>query len=400
MGWGLATPDPDEANNADSTDTMVVNEADLAIQKVGLPEKVYAGEQIRYEITVTNNGSSDARNVVVTDVLDDQVAFELSNGDCAYDAQTGEADCGYMPAGTSKSFYVWVRVDADVEPGTTIENTTVVESDTDDPDGTNNSVTIGNYVMSKADLRIVKFGKPDGEVRAGEYLTYTIIVDNLGPSWAWDVTVKEALRSSGDFRIVSIASSLPMTTGMDPGWYTQSADFEVALDDPLPVTAPDGAGRWIITLVVTANETQDIDNSAEVLAGRSEDPAWDNNYALVEHDITDVADLSVVKTEMGYAYVWGDDMFQVVPAEDSAIAGYEDGLAYTMVVRNDGPSTAENVVLQDRLPAWVIVNGYEATQGSCATGTPGSAEDKLTCGLGTIVPGGVVTVTVYGYVPH
>ncbi|MBC7084672.1 MAG: DUF11 domain-containing protein, partial [Firmicutes bacterium] len=200
------TYDPVTSNNSASVDVTVGTAADLAIQKVGLPEKVYAGEQIRYEITVTNNGPSDARDVVVTDVLDDQVAFELTNGDCAYDAQTGEADCGYLPAGASKSFYVWVRVDADVEPGTTIENTAVVESDTDDPDETNNSVTIGNYVMSKADLRIVKFGKPDGEVRAGEYLTYTIIVDNLGPSWAWGVTLEEVLRSDGQFWLVSVES--------------------------------------------------------------------------------------------------------------------------------------------------------------------------------------------------
>ncbi len=372
------TPDPDMSNNNVSVSVTVQAEADLTVEKVGIPEKVYAGEQIRYEVVVTNNGPSDAVNVVVTDVLDPQVAFELTNGDCAYDAATGEATCGYMAAGQTKSFYVWVRVDADVEPGTTILNTASVASETTDPDEENNAISIGNYVESQANLRITKFGKMD-EVRAGEMLTYTIIVDNLGPSWAWDVTIKEALRSSGAFRIVSIASNLPMTTDMVADWHELASDFEIALDDALPVSAPDGSGRWIVTLVVTADETQDINNSAQALAGRSLDPIQENNYALVEHDITDVSDLWVTKT---------DD-------PDPVIAG--TALVYTMTVGNDGPSTAENVVLVDQLPAWYAITSIEADQGTCNSVSTGLAND-VTCGLGTLAVGAEATVVIEGIV--
>ena len=41
------------------------------------------------------------------------------------------------------------------------------------------------------------FGKPDGEVRAGEILNYTLVIDNLGPSNAHAVDVWDLLQSNG-----------------------------------------------------------------------------------------------------------------------------------------------------------------------------------------------------------
>ncbi len=69
-------------------------------------------------------------------------------------------------------------------------------------------------------------------------------------------------------------------------------------------------------------------------------------------------------------------------------------MTYTLTVVNSGPSTAENVVVQDRLPPGIVVTGVSASQGSCATGTPGEPLDQLTCGLGTIQPLATVTVEV------
>ena len=65
---------------------------------------------------------------------------------------------------------------------------------TPDPDLDNNCAASENLVLQKADLRIVKFGKEDGVVRAGDVLTYTVIVDNLGPSYANNVALKDVLQ--------------------------------------------------------------------------------------------------------------------------------------------------------------------------------------------------------------
>jgi uncharacterized repeat protein (TIGR01451 family) len=77
------------------------------------PGTVFAGEQKEYEIWMTNNGPSDAQNVVV---------FDISN----------------------------------------------------------NVASSKNLVQGRADLKIAKFGKPDGEVVAGEILIYAVISGVFG----------------------------------------------------------------------------------------------------------------------------------------------------------------------------------------------------------------------------
>ncbi len=59
-----------------------------------------------------------------------------------------------------------------------------------------------------ADLRLRLVGKPDGRVKTGENLTYTAVVENLGPSNAIRVHLRMRLISSGDFTFLD-AKSLP-----------------------------------------------------------------------------------------------------------------------------------------------------------------------------------------------
>ncbi len=62
------TADPVPANNTSSVTTGVTASADLAITKTG-PATVVAAGTIGYVLTVTDNGPSDAPNVLVTDTL-------------------------------------------------------------------------------------------------------------------------------------------------------------------------------------------------------------------------------------------------------------------------------------------------------------------------------------------
>ena len=63
-------------------------------------------------------------------------------------------------------------------------------------------------------------------------------------------------------------------------------------------------------------------------------------------------------------------------------------LTYTLSLSNDGPSAAENVVLQDELPAGLSVHAVTASQGSCSAG------QAVKCGLGVLPAGAGATVTV------
>jgi uncharacterized repeat protein (TIGR01451 family) len=60
--------DPNTANNSDTVTTTITQSADVSVAKTG-DATVVAGNDVTYTITVTNNGPSDASNVVLTDTL-------------------------------------------------------------------------------------------------------------------------------------------------------------------------------------------------------------------------------------------------------------------------------------------------------------------------------------------
>ena len=63
------TPDSDPSNNEDDVTTPIGATADLRIDKSTVAPTFIQGDQITYDIAVTNDGPSDAVGVTVTDVL-------------------------------------------------------------------------------------------------------------------------------------------------------------------------------------------------------------------------------------------------------------------------------------------------------------------------------------------
>jgi uncharacterized repeat protein (TIGR01451 family) len=138
------------------------------------------------------------------------------------------------------------------------------------------------------------------------------------------------------------------------------------------------SGRWEIQMVVRATDGQSINNTASV-ASTDLDPDTSNNFAEVEHQITDVADLGIVKT-----------------ADATIVAGHD--LTYTLNVTNNGPSAAQGVTVMDSLPAGVTFVSAVVTigTGSCALDSPAGLH--LTCTLGNIASGESAQVVIVVHV--
>ena len=69
------------------------------------------------------------------------------------------------------------------------------------------------------------------------------------------------------------------------------------------------------------------------------------------------------------------------------------GITYTTVVTNNGPSTATNVTLSE---AWSMSSSREVTVVAVTTsqGTCALVEMRLDCQIGTLASGGSATVTI------
>ncbi|MFJ9827650.1 hypothetical protein ACIRSU_25300 [Streptomyces sp. NPDC101160] len=83
---------------------------------------------------------------------------------------------------------------------------------------------------------------------------------------------------------------------------------------------------------------------------------------------------------------------RVAIGADEPVASGEQ-LIYTVTVRNDGPSAAENVSLSSTLPGASRFQSATPSRGSC-TGPPVGSSGTVTCPLGRIGAGAQATVTI------
>ena len=124
------------------TNSAVVDEVDLSIQKFAFPTTVVAGEQINYSIFVTNNSiSTPATGVMAIDTLPLEVSFVSADG-CTEAAGIVTCDIGALGFGQSAGRTIVVNVDASTPNATFITNNVVVQGDQVDPNLNDNSASI------------------------------------------------------------------------------------------------------------------------------------------------------------------------------------------------------------------------------------------------------------------
>ena len=336
---------------------------DLAITKTSIPNVATAGATLTYRLTVTNNGPLDTSGVRVVDTLPvGSVNFVATTGPCVQ-APAGVLTCTLpnIRSGETFSFDVQVTVGDGIVAGgsNTITNTAVVSADQTDSNLANNTATLVTIVNESADLRLTKTCKPDNPAPANSNAFCTIAIENLGVSAARNVVVTDTHLSAGAFTITSATAPCVIAGGT--------------------VTCAIGTlaagGRASFTVNFTSSAAVDVNDTATVTSS-TPDPNLANNTATGRVSFIGVADLALTKTG----------------APGPVTAG--TNLVYTMTVTNNGPSTAPNVALADILPAEVKLVSATPSQGSCSgTTTPGTPP-PLICNLGSLINGGVATVTV------
>ena len=332
----------------DTGDVSITIAADLKASKSFDPANPVAGEQFTYTVGVENLGPSDATGVKITDPLPPETTFVSAPG-CTESSGTVECVVGDLAVGDKEEFVVTVKLAPDAGA---VSNTATVSGTTPDPNPDNDTATVNFDAVKSADLKASKSFDPANPV-AGEQFTYTVGVENLGPSDATGVKITDPLP--------------PETTFVSaPGCTESSGTVECVVGD-LAV----GDKEEFVVTVKLAPDAGAVSNTATV-SGTTPDPNPDNDTATVNFDAVKRADMAITKDV------------------DPATIFHKENSVFTLVVTNNGPSVAEDVLVQDDLPSGLE---YVSDDSGCS-----ESSGMIECSLGDFQPlqSQTIKITVKG----
>jgi len=256
-------PDTIPSNNDDTELTTVNLFADLKGVKTSTPEIATPGSSLSYEIVVTNLGPSLAQNVHMADYLPIELengTAQSSQGTCRVTGPFVECNLGDIAAG-AEAFLTVVGTVSSSATGTLTNRLRVTCQPYEEPyepeypTCPNNIQDLDTPVSANADLSIVK-GVSSTLVTAGETFTYTITVNNAGPSLAQNVIVTDTLDSGVDY----VSATPTPSSQPDPViWNIGDLDAGESQVIELVVQAqPDlFNGRTIYNTVVVGSDTEE-----------------------------------------------------------------------------------------------------------------------------------------------
>lgn len=251
------------------TTTHIIRESDLSITKEADKSSVIAGDDsVSYTLTVTNDGPSDAANVVVTDNLPEGISFNGTgtSPECSYSEENHRVTCSLpsLKAGTEKTLVINTVVSSSATGH--LINTASITSDSMNSDDISEPTEI--EVQTEADITILKTA-PQNTV-AGRTIPYTLSVTNLGPSDAVNVVASDEIPLGLVFVPNSSNPQTDPDCNIDEG--TVFCDFGTV------VAGETESKSFLVEIPLELTGT--IENTADVITDTQEtDP--DNNTSTV-----------------------------------------------------------------------------------------------------------------------
>jgi uncharacterized repeat protein (TIGR01451 family) len=318
--WG-ADPGSDTA----SFSVADPSPASLSISKqVDAEEPVELGGQVTYTITLSNSGQTPAEDVSLEDVLPaGLVDVELAVGsEGEYDPVTHTLTwSGNVPPLDDVVIEFTASVDNDLDLlGTNIVNTASYTWGAD-PDSDTASFSVAN--PSPASLSISKEVDAEEPVELGGQVTYTITLSNSGQSQAEDVSLEDVLPAG----LVDVILAVGSEGEYDPDTHTLTWSGNVPpLDD------------------VVIEFTASVDNDLDLLGTNIVNTA---SYTWGADPDSDTASFSVADPSPASLSI-----SKQVDAEEPVELGGQ--VTYTITLSNSGQTPAEDVSLEDVLPAGLV----------------------------------------------
>ncbi|WP_426306234.1 IPTL-CTERM sorting domain-containing protein [Acidovorax facilis] len=376
--------DPNQANNSGSVTSQVTAIVDVTAAKTATPSTVAAGAPITFVATIGNTGPSTAQTVQMVDTLPSNAAFidivSVSGGGSCIPITAGTVGgtltCNWASINSGSQQTVNYRMrPLGSATGSTVVNSVAATTATTESNTANNSATTSTPVTAaQLDILVNKVDSAD-PVDLGQNTTYTITVNNSGPSFGTNVVMTDIFPAPGSSPTATFSyqGSLTVNAGgacTEPTMGATSGTLTCSF--PGLSSGQSATITYVMraeTLTVNGATSGTAFNQASVVVDETETTLANN---VVTHDTT--ARRFTVATDLALS--------KTAPAGPLAPGA---ALAYTLVVTNNGPLASDGAQVVDVLPAGV--NFVSAPGCVNAAGT-------VSCGVGALAVGASRTFTI------
>ncbi|MTH16524.1 DUF11 domain-containing protein, partial [Flavobacterium sp. LC2016-01] len=344
-----STPNNGIATEDDQDDAAVVLDvADLSLQKTVSPTSVSINDNVIFTIRVTNSGPSNATGITVSDHLPPGYTYVSDNGAGKYNNTTGIWNLGNLNNGNSLALQITAKVNvaATANYVNTAEIQTAHQFDPDSTPGNGlpeDDKASANITLKSADLELTKTVTPTSGA-SGDQVEFTLALLNKGPGNATGISVQDIIPegftlipgsvSNGGFYNIANTTLTWQNLALANG-ATLNLTFRAIVNQ---------LGGYLNIAQITASDLNDPDSTPNNDDGdQSEDDESNAPFTF----IGPTADLSLTKN--------------VVTGNTSPVVGSQ--VSFELVIKNDGPNNATGIQVTDLLPS-----GYQFVNFSSSAG--------------------------------
>ena len=318
--------DPNPADNSRTENTTVTNPTDLVLTAAAETTPVTLSQNLIFQILVANNGNYAGTSVKVVSTLPDNanlVGVFTSQGSASVVGNLITVDLQSIAIGSA----VAVRVILTPSIAGTYQQTFTVSSNEIDTAPLDNTATASAVVLPNADLGVALTSPQAGSsVISGQLVNFVAVATNNGPSAATNVSLRTTLPAG----LSALAGGTITDAGGNP-----IGDIQINGQNVVANIGNLAAGETA-TLTLPATPTGTVSGLLSVVfAFPTVREQGDLNLAndTVQSSIAvETVDLSI-----------GQTLTPPVPI-------LNNNLTYEVVVTNNGPAQATNVVIVNTLP--------------------------------------------------
>jgi uncharacterized repeat protein (TIGR01451 family) len=278
--------DPNPADNTATAIAGVKLAADLSLTTLGSPNPIVIGNQLTYQLAVTNRGPNTATGLTLTEKLPESATFisvDSSQGTCTALGDTIICDLGSMPTGSNVTVTVVVTP---LQAGL-ITNAARIVTEELDLNPSDNEASESVLVHPHADLLVTQSAEPD-PILVNTGLRLVITLFNRSAYAVPEGRLTDHLPADSEFVSATIGQG---TAAHDPGVITWAVG-EIA-----------SGMQATITVVVIPRVVGKVSNQATVTAPAA-DPDNPNLTSLIKVSVIESPTLFLERTGNRMVISW------------------------------------------------------------------------------------------------